>query len=189
MEQPASKYFEDIFAGTNCWGTDWYEDAHTGNHGNFREWRAPALLGFDSDIGAFCGGNCDSKNRNVLNMFGHIRYNMCRNFEWQMCAALGKLKGQNSRSIQFAWPPGVLSMDPAAGVFGTCHGYTDAPCKMPSIGFANDDIYYLEVCLYSQVCANRDNLFALERGQDFECQIDKAAFAELQAWLIAGAEL
>ena len=22
---------------------------------------------------------------NILNMFGHILYNSCRNFEWQMC--------------------------------------------------------------------------------------------------------
>jgi hypothetical protein len=106
--------------------------------------------------------------------------------EWQMCAVLGRLNHQGARVIKFAVAPNTLSLDPAHGVFGTCRGFTDAPCKMPWIGFANDDIYYLEVCLFSQVCANRDELFALAKGQDFVCRVDEPAFRELQVWLIDG---
>ena len=53
----------------------------------------PALLGFDADIKKFCGGSCDTPGYNILNMFGHIPYNMCRNFEWQ---ALSMLSGSTS---------------------------------------------------------------------------------------------
>ena len=37
------------------------------------------------------------------------------------------------------------------GVFGQCKGLKTSKCHMPYEGFANDDIYYLEVCLFSQV--------------------------------------
>ena len=104
-----------------------------------------------------------------------------------MCAALGKLKDQNSRNIQFAWPPSVLSMSSSAGVFGECSGWTDKPCHMPWVGFANNDVYYLEVCLFSQVCQNREELFALTDSKTpFICQIDTMAFAQLRNWLIEG---
>ena len=106
--------------------------------------------------------------------------------EWQMCAALGKLNHQDSRVIKFAVAPNTLSMDSKSGDFGTCSGYSDAPCQMPWVGFANDDIYYLEVCLFSQVCANREQLFALGNGQNFVCRVDEPAFRELQVWLIDG---
>ena len=96
------------------------------------------------------------------------------------------LPGQNSMTIQFAWPPNTLSMLLREGVFGTCHGYTDAPCAMPWVGFANDDIYYLEVCLYSQVCSNREQLFTLGRGDPWECGVDPDGFAELKGWLLEG---
>jgi hypothetical protein len=108
--------------------------------------------------------------------------------EWQMCAAMGKLPGQNTLGIRFAVPPSFLSMDLSKGVFGTCNGYTDAPCQMPYVGFANDDIYYLEVCLFSQVCGNRDRLFGsgIEEYGVFDCGPDPKGFHELQEWLLEG---
>jgi len=186
IDQPTERFFGDILNGVHCETTDWYENAATGNHGNFWTPTAPALLGFDNDIAGFCGGSCDVSGHNILNMFGHIPYNMCRNFEWQMCGALGKLPGQNTMTIQFAWPPNTLSLERGEGVFGTCSGYTDAPCAMPWVGFANNDIYYLEVCLYSQVCSNREQLFTLGRGDPWECGLDPDGFAELKGWLLEG---
>ena len=106
--------------------------------------------------------------------------------EWQMCAVLGRLNQQNTKAIEFAWPPSVLSMAPDEGVFGKCHGFTDATCAMPNTGFANDDIYYLEICLFSQVCANREQLFKLEQGDEFVCHFDPHAFDELKGWLLRG---
>ena len=53
-------------------------------------------------------------------------------------------------------------------------------------GFANDDIYYLEVCLISQVCANSDQLFRLQADEDFICQFTRSGFDELKSWLLNG---
>ena len=82
VSQPLQTYFDDIFHGKHCQTTDWYENSPTGNHGWFRQATAPALLGFDNDIDRFCHGkaNCDLSGYNILNLFGHIGYNSCRNF-------------------------------------------------------------------------------------------------------------
>jgi hypothetical protein len=80
-------------------------------------------------------------------------------------------------------------MDPSASVFGKCQGYTDAACQMPNVGFANGDIYYLEACLFSQICSNRKQLFELDKGDDFQCDLDPDAYAELREWLLAGPEI
>ena len=48
-------------------------------------------------------------------------------------------------------PPRAPSCLPTTGVFGQCKGLKTSKCHMPYEGFANDDIYYLEVCLFSQV--------------------------------------
>ena len=66
------------------------------NHGWFEGEFNPALLGFDEDIKKYClkegGGtfcnvwsqpgscsSCDAAGFSILNMFGHIPYNTCRN--------------------------------------------------------------------------------------------------------------
>ena len=66
------------------------------NHGWFEGDFNPALLGFDEDIKQYCrrkgGGtfcnvwsqpgscaSCDAAGFSILNMFGHIPYNSCRN--------------------------------------------------------------------------------------------------------------
>ena len=76
-------------------------------------------------------------------------------------------------------------MHPSEGVFGTCSGFTDMPCG-GGRGYANDDIFYLEVCLFAVVCANGQQLFQVDAAQNFECQIDAPAVRELQGWLVAG---
>ena len=52
-------------------------------------------------------------------------------------------------------------------------------------GYANDDIFFLESCLYSQVCTNGDGLFALGVGEHWTCQFSEGAFRELQQLLLA----
>ena len=39
---------------------------------------------------------------------------------------------------------------------------------------------------WPQVCANRDRLFELQKGEEFVCQFDEAAFDELHGWLASG---
>jgi hypothetical protein len=51
-------------------------------------------------------------------------------------------------------------------------------------GYANDDIFFLESCLYSQVCTNGDELFALRVGEHWRCQFSEWGFRELQRVLL-----
>ena len=62
---------------------NWYEGSNQA-WGRFHSPHAPALLGFDNDIHGYCRGSCDNANVNILNLLsGNVKYNTCRNFEWQ----------------------------------------------------------------------------------------------------------
>jgi len=185
IPQPADTYFDELLRGTHCQTTDWHENAPWGNQGNFRQDAAPALLGFDNSIHSFCPGGCDQFGYNILQLFGSIPYNICRNFEWQMCAAKGFLWKQASKRIVFAHAPKNVWMD-GWPPFDQCHGYTDTGGCDRWTEFANDDIYPLEVCLFSQVCKNHEELFSIEAGEAFECEMDVPGFRNLQSMLMAG---
>jgi len=180
--QPAEKYFEDILSGRYCKLTDWYENYNEA-HGWFTR-SAPALLGFDPDIHAFCNNNCDAASVNMLALFGRTPYNTCRNFEWQMCAVRGLLNWQGDREIVFARAPKTVYMD-GYPPFGRCSGYSEGGCNLET-GFANDDIFYLELCLFSQVCANSDRMFELDVGERFVCDLDLDGFERLKQMLLEG---
>ena len=68
-----------------------------------------------------------------------------------------------------------------------CSGWTQVVggCRLGS-SFADDDIYFLEVCLFNQICRNRDELFNVESGDDFECDFTVEGFRELQRLLLLG---
>lgn len=141
------QYFTDILEGTYCKKTDWYEGSPTA-HGWFGR-PAPALLGFDADIRGYCHDNCDGTSVNILAIFtSRTPYNTCRNFEWQMCAVHGLLNWQDNRQIVFARAPKTMYID-GYPPLGKCSGFTDGWCNDWD-GFANDDIFYLELCLFSQ---------------------------------------
>eukprot|EP00966_Prymnesium_polylepis_P331039 7386611-Prymnesium_polylepis.1 len=111
---------------------------------------------------------CRRGNLNILNLLAQrVPYNLCRNLEWQVCAARGMLPGQAGRTVRFSFPPGAL--DPAGErPLGQCRGWH--PERVPEtgrFGFANDDIFYLEVCLFNQLCENRADLFRVGMGKDF----------------------
>jgi hypothetical protein len=165
-----------------CQITDWYE-GFPGAHGWFDR-TAPALLGFDADIKGYCHDSCDWANVNILALFGGTPYNTCRNFEWQMCAVRGLLNWQGGGNIAFARAPKTMWLD-GYPPFGHCSGWTDAPCN-DQIGFANDDIFYLEVCLFSQVCKNNAQMFQLEVGENFFCDLDVDGFNNLKRILLEG---
>ena len=99
------KFFDDAWWGRDC-QRNWY----SGNGGDLgkvfggpsQAWvwphfsdNAPALLGFDESIDWYCtshGGSgqhaeaCVQANVNILSLYGdRIPYNICRNFEWQVC--------------------------------------------------------------------------------------------------------
>ena len=93
----------------------------------------------------------------------------------QTCAARGHLPGQRSKTLQFSIAPKNLDVGifehPSQCVGGCGNGY------------AVSDVYYVEVCVYAHVCRNRDRLFSLEYGDEFECDFDEQKFAELRGWL------
>jgi hypothetical protein len=50
--------------------------------------------------------------------------------------------------------------------------------------FATDDVYYLEVCLFSFLCSNREELFTIGTHDFFVCEFDDDKFDELQQLLL-----
>ena len=78
--------------------------------------------------------------------------NICRNLEWMVCAAQGKVPGQgDDRVIRFAKAPNTLEL---SGL-GQCRGWVpeDRPAGFV-FGYATADIFYLEACLFSQMCVH-----------------------------------
>jgi len=134
------------------------------------------------------GPSCNAANRNILLLFGNnVRgtgagYNSCRNVEWQTCAALGLLPGQGDNTIVFARAPNTLFTDGDRRL-GACGGYSPRGCGWES--YSNDDIYFFEVCFYSKLCANNDELFRLDKDEDFHCVVSPEGFRDLQRLLVA----
>ena len=165
---------------------------------HFDTW-APALFGFDEDIEQYCanergrpwdiphgglnhGRYCVYANQNILSLYGkRIPYNVCRNLEWQVCAAKGWLPSQGNTGIRFATAPNSLHTH-GWKPFGKCGGWT--PTGKCDGGYATDDIFFLEVCLLNQICVNGHELFELKVGQPFYCQFDDARFIELKEILL-----
>ena len=172
--QDAATYFREAFSGAHC-ESNWYEGnkGPLGASGQVPSFSAdaPAVLGFDETIDAFCGRaekknsgkykdawdhakNCVQANLNILSLYGNrVPYNICRNLEWQVCAAMGKLPGQRGPRIIFSKAPGSLDPSPTSWKpFGKCRGWREpsAPGDCMRSGYATDDIFFLEVCLFNQ---------------------------------------
>jgi len=161
---------------------------------------APAVLGFDESIDRACiasapayarhyghAERCVKANYNILSLYGdRLPYNICRNLEWQACAAKGELPGQLSPTIRFARAPKTLDPDGATGKpLGQCKGWV--PPERPSTGvygYATDDIFYLEVCLFNQICTNGHELFELDQDEPWECAFSIERLRELQEILL-----
>jgi hypothetical protein len=47
-------------------------------------------------------------------------------------------------------------------------------------GYTTDDIYYLEVCMFNQICENGAELFQLRAGAEWQCSFSPERFRELQ---------
>jgi len=207
--QYSDTFFDQVNSGAVC-DPNWYE----GNGGLLgmvnggprfprtdNERSTPALLGFDETIDAHCatqlggwnngpGGHaerCVAANRNILSLYGdRVPYNICRNLEWQVCAAQGKLPDQGTRKMIFAIAPSAL--DPSGGTgkpLAACKGWV--PPRKPEgdvYGYATDDIFYLEVCVLNQICSNGERIFELRAGEEFTCEYSSERFRELQHLLL-----
>jgi len=200
--QDDSRFWENALSGKDC-GRNWYEGASSqfggwGARVSYPKHQAPAVLGYDESIFAWCcrvlgnrdvsGGGCGfhigentrladtciAASQSVLRLMNG--WNLCRNTEWVMCALHGRLPGQNTRAIRFAKAPKSLVIEefwrpPAGCVNGACD----------SKHYAVSDVFYVEACLISSVCRNRERLFAsLGVGEDFACDFDAEAYERLQ---------
>ena len=52
---------------------------------------------------------------------------------------------------------------------GSCNSYAPRGCDD---GYDSGDIFYLEVCVYDAICANRDSLWTLNAGDPWHCDMD-----------------
>jgi len=212
------RYFDDAWWGRACETRNWY----TGTPGSLGDDRrlgpsdksvqphfttlAPALLGFDETIDDYCAQHgeveswmghseaCVHANVNILSLYGsQVPYNICRNLEWQLCAAKGTLPGQAGewvadgnlragRKIRFAYAPGSLEPFGAFKPLGACEGYMPKGCG--NQGYASSDIFYMEACIYDQVCSNRESFWQLQPGEDWQCQMDYEGFEQFRDWVL-----
>lgn len=192
-EHGGRRYFDKVLAGDGC-DRNWFEGYH-GEATDRPEFTAaaPALLGFDSTIWELCvevlGMNrngysneelatrCIAANRNILRV--SWGWNMCQNLEWQLCAARGKLPGQQGRGIMFATAPKALSIEEwrVPNSWPCHHG---CPQGKYSVG----DVYYAELVVYRQICRSAPQLFEVGRGEEMQCDVDSEAFAELAELLM-----
>jgi hypothetical protein len=92
----------------------------------------------------------------------------------------GLLPGQGGRTIKFAHRPNEMWTPH----IGSCTGYHPQGCG--NQGYASSDIYYLEICMFSALCSNREQLFNLQVGEAWECQMDRAGFDQLRDWVVGG---
>lgn len=205
--QDPEVYFEDAINGAHC-ESNWYE----GNPDNLGLMHtrpsysadAPALLGFDETIDDYCraqpevnsaaaadGGNwhasrCIAANLNILSLYGtRVPYNICRNLEWQVCAAMGTLPGQRTPQIVFSKAPREMDPGPESDKpFGQCRGWRDRNDDCEN-GYATDDIFFLELCMYNAICDNRDSLWQLDVGTPWQCHLNRTRFDGLRQTLLA----
>lgn len=213
--QPMHTYFEEVLAGTYC-GSNWYE----GNPGllglqgrpptSFYIDDAPALFGVDADIGSVCqnamralgmtpsdafghSGTCVAGGYNILNLNSpRVPYNLCRNLEWQVCAARNQIPAQGESAVMFATSPSSLDPDGARSV-GKCAGWRPDARYMPDggYGYANEDIFYLESCLFDQICDNGPEIFddVDWLKVPFNCSFNATLLHELEVILSEPADL
>ena len=204
-------FFNETWHGAWCKKQNWYEGTSghwIGAQGMIRHWsghqRKAALLGFDEDIDKFCHKarhaddgqlwtnvaeghqiDCIKAGLNILSLFSpRLPYNLCRNLEWQLCAARGELP-YSVGEIVFARAPKDLFVRGPHSRLDKCSGW--APPDAPPggvFGYATEDIFHLEVCVYNQICENRMELFDLDVGEPFYCELSMSRFSELQEILL-----
>lgn len=221
-------FFRDAERGSFC-TSNWYE-GHGGalgrvGHPPTYAHPAPALMGSDGGIHAFClaqlpdsdrtryakglngvlkGGvvakACVAASHNILNMVGRrVPYNLCRNLEWQLCAVKGRLPDQNVEAgIIFADVPALLEVRPwadsgtaPAGSNCSASAHPRHPKKelrANTSGYSVTDVFYLEVCIFQQICSNGADLFRLDIGESFHCKFSHRGFLQLRDLLLSGRE-
>ena len=208
-------FFEETARGKWC-ESNWYEDGSQSEMGRpgqkhppyfQKDHVAPAAFGFDETIDQHCAAelakfgkwpdhnpaahalNCQKANVNILALYGQrLPYNLCRNLEWMTCAAQGKLAGQmNQPEVIFAKAPGELYPGGRSGKpIGECCGWAPDTPPDGGFGYTTDDIFYLEVCLFNEMCENGASIFGVAANGRFRCDFSMDRFRRLENILRAG---
>ena len=197
------RFFADAIEGKLC-DHNWFEGA-AGDGPEARPCcgqRAPALLGFDETIWQYCSRavgkaavssafsqselawRCILSDNNILRINGgRWKWNMCQNFVWQMCAAQGKLPGQEGDALRFASAPASLTLQ-------EWRQPTSWPCEggaCPDGKYAVGDVFYAELAIFRYVCRNAEAMLRAAVGQKVTCDLDPRAFQDLSMRMIAHA--
>jgi len=87
--------------------------------------------------------------------------------------------------MRFSYKPSDLHVygERSGKTFGTCSGFLPPSVNCQN-GFATDDVFFLEVCLFSFLCKNNEELFTLEVGAFYVCDFSADAFDELQSLIV-----
>ena len=172
-----NRFWDNAAAGEPC-SQDWGS-----------EFDAPSVFGFAETMSGFCnqrqgrgwvaggpGGACNGAELNILRI---RNWNMCRNLQWMMCAVQGRLAPQykssrsappNGGEIVFSLAPKDLELKPFnENAYPRCCG-----------DYAENDIYYLEVCVLSEICANSDEMWRAVMGDTFRCQVSIEKYRSMQ---------
>ena len=64
---------------------------------------------------------------------------------------------------------------------GDCNSYAPLGCAN---GYASGDIFYLEVCVYDMMCSNRNEMWALNPGDPWACEMEYAGYKQLYQWVL-----
>ena len=102
-----------------------------------------------------------------------------------MCAVQGKLPGQGGFGMRFAHKPSDLDVY-GGKPLGQCRGWRPGGWGDCGYGYATDDIFFLEVCIYSWICENSADLFRLRstctRSDElFRCAVSETRVRELRS--------
>ena len=186
----ASQFFEDTLEGRSC-DRNWLEGSLGGRDDRPFQNPSQALFGFDENIIELCSAllgvdplegsqdlnvkladKCRRAKRNVLRLMTGS-WNMCQNFEWQMCALQGKLPCQGGRAIAFATRPRDLQLEwwqhPSLHPTYPCQ--PNGQCDPGA--FTVGDVFFAEVVVAYQVCNNGGRLLELDVDEAFHCQLDR----------------
>ena len=162
---------------------NWFEGSLVGQAGQknsrptFPAGKAPALMGFDDTIRDYCNeqlgyvypgeinhaiaAGCAQTNLNIMRVAQG--WSMCMNLEWLLCATRGLLPGMgDERIIYFASAPNSLRND-------------DKALDNKGNWYNSGIVFFLEVCLLTQVCRNSEELLRVSRGDAFVCDLGDAA--------------
>lgn len=193
-----ANFWENLKDTDKC-DRNWYRGGFAvGHEFNKKDWRAdyngnqinPALLGFEEDLQPFnCReiesktgkpANCEEQGliesafeagNNLLRLDARFGWNMCRNLEWVTCAIRGSLPNQGTGKIRFAT---TTKLDVLNFLFRD--GGCDGDCES---GYSVADVFFAEVTFISYLCKNREELFGLEIGDEFDCDFDMEALDRL----------